>query len=519
MLGASTAAQERAAPPDWVILTLVCLGQFMVLLDVSVVNVALPSIRSNLGFSQTGLQWVVNAYTLTFAGFLLLGGRAADLYGRRRLFLIGLVLFTLASLAGGLAQNQAMLITARAAQGVGGAVLSPATLTILIATFSEGEARSRALGIWSAVAAAGGASGVLLGGVLTDLLSWRWILFINVPVGIVAFIAAWLVLPESRGQVQRRHLDVWGAATITGGLVALVYAVVNTDTGSWTNWQTLVGLPVAAVLLAAFLVIESRSEAPIMPLRLFRSRSLSGANLVMFFTAAAVFAMWFFLSLYLQNVLGYSPLQAGIAFVPQTLAIVIGAQISSRLATRIGARPLLIVGPLISAVGLAWLSRIDATTAYFPGIVVPGMIITLGLGLTFTPVTLAATTGVAREEAGLASGIVNTTRQIGASIGLALLATIASQHTRSVLAGTHPTAQQTAAALTAGFGRGYELAVVFAVAAAAAAVIVPPLVRPPAQAPLPERRPVAAASPQKVLAAEGVQAPIAVAVEPRKCCP
>ena len=310
--GASGPRSPGKHPPDWVILTLVCLGVFMVILDVSVVNVALPAIRASLGFSQTGLQWVVNAYTLTFAGFLLLGGRAADLYGRRRVFLIGLSIFTVASLVGGLAQNQAMLVTARAVQGFGGAILSPATLTILITTFTDPKARARALGIWSAVAAGGGAVGVLLGGVLTQLLSWRWILFINIPVGVALLVGAIMLLPETRGMMRSKELDLWGALTITGSLVSLVYAVVNTDGGSWTGWQTLVGLPLAAVLFVAFVVIEAHDSAPLVPLRLFRSRSLTGANLVMLLLSAALFAMWFFLSLYMQNVLGYSPLRAGV---------------------------------------------------------------------------------------------------------------------------------------------------------------------------------------------------------------
>jgi EmrB/QacA subfamily drug resistance transporter len=480
--GVSGARSLDKHPPEWLVLTLVCLGVFMVILDVSAVNVALPAIRSSLGFSQTGLQWVVNAYTLTFAGFLLLGGRAADLYGRRRVFLIGLCIFTGSSLVGGLAQNQAMLVTARAVQGFGGAILSPATLTILITTFTDPKARARALGIWSAVAAGGGAVGVVLGGILTDLLSWRWILFINIPVGVALLAAALLFLPETRGIVRSNALDAWGALTITGSLVSLVYAVVNTDGGSWTGWQTLVGLPLAAILLVAFIAIESRVSAPLVPLRLFRSRSVTGANVVMLLLSAALFAMWFFLSLYLQNVLGYSPLRAGFAFVPQTLTIMIGAQISTRLVQRLGARPLLIAGPLVSALGLIWLAQIGATTPYFPGIAIPSVLITLGLGLSFPPLTLAATAGVRREESGLASGLINTMRQMGGALGLAILATISTQRTRDLLVTVHPSAIQTARALTAGFTRGFALAAAFAVAAAITAFIVPPVQRAPAEA-------------------------------------
>jgi EmrB/QacA subfamily drug resistance transporter len=471
---AAPGAQHRRHVPDWVILVLACLGAFMVILDVSVVNVALPAIRASLGFTQTGLQWVVNAYTLTFAGFLLLGGRAADLYGRKRIFLIGLAIFTVASLAGGLAQNTTMLITARTIQGFGGAILSPATLTILITTFTDQKARARALGIWSAFAAGGGAVGVLLGGILTDLLSWRWILFINIPVGVALFITAVMVLPESRSAAHGNSLDIWGALTITGSLSSLVYAVVSTDNGSWTGWQTLVGLPLALLLFVAFIVIELRIEAPLVPLRLFRSRSVSGANLVMLLLSAALFAMWFFLSLYLQNVLGYSPLRAGFAFLPQSLAIIVGAQISTRAVHRFGVRPLLIAGPLCSAIGLLWIAQVNATSPYFPAVAFPSVLITLGLGLSFPPLTLAATAGVRPQESGLASGLINTMRQVGGAVGLAILATIATQHTHDVLSAARPSAHEVGIALTDGFTRGFTVAAVFAVAAAVAAALILP---------------------------------------------
>lgn len=331
-------------------------------------NVALPAIKHSLGFSQAELQWVLNAYTLTFAGFLLLGGRAADLFGRRRVFLLGLAVFTLSSLLGGFAQNQAMLIGARAAQGLGGAILSPATLTILTTTFREPGARARAMGIWSAVAGAGGAAGALLGGILTEELSWRWILFINIPIGIVAFIAARAFLQESRGQQERQPLDVLGALLVTGGLSGLVFGVVRTTSVGWGSWQTLLALLLAAGLIVWFVLHEGLvAKAPLMRLSMFKRRSIWTANLVMFLTSAALFAMWFFVSLYLQLVHGYSPLKTGFAFVPQTLAIIVGAQLSSRLVLRLGPRPLLVAGGVISAVGLFLFARLGVNTDYWTG--------------------------------------------------------------------------------------------------------------------------------------------------------
>ena len=370
-------------------LTLACVAQFMVLLDVSIVNVALPSIKHSLGFSQVELQWVLNAYTLTFAGFLLLGGRTADLFGRRRVFLLGLTVFTLASLLGGLAQDQAMLISARAVQGVGGAILSPATLTILTTTFREPRARARAMGMWSAVAGAGGATGALLGGILTEELSWRWILFINIPIGIVTFIVGRAFLQESRAEGERQTLDVLGAVLVTAGLTALVFGVVRTTSVGWGSWQTIVAFGAATALIAWFLVHEgSVAKFPLMRLTLFARRSIWTANLVMFLLSGALFAMWFFVSLYLQEVHGYSPLRTGFAFVPQTVAIMIGAQVSSRVVLRTGPRPLLVLGGLLSAVGLFLFSGLGVHTGYWSGFFLPSVLVTLGLGVSFTPVGL-----------------------------------------------------------------------------------------------------------------------------------
>jgi EmrB/QacA subfamily drug resistance transporter len=491
------AVAEGRVVPAWVVLLLVCLGQFMVILDISIVNVALPSIRADLGFTASGLQWVVNAYTLAFAGFLLLGGRAADLYGRRRMFLIGLGVFTLASLAGGLAQNQGMLIAARALQGLGGAILAPATLTILATSFPEGPARARAFGIWGAVAAGGGAAGVLLGGILTDLISWRWILFVNVPIGAAALVAARAVLGESRGVVQHRSLDVAGAVTVTGGLVALVYAIVRTETYGWASSQVLVPLIVAVVLLGAFLFIETRvARAPLMPLRIFRNRSIAGANLYMLLLGSAIFSVWYFLSLYFQNVLGYSPLKAGFAFLPQTIAIAVGAQISSRVVTRLGPRPLLMLGPTLTATGLLLLTGISSTSPYFPDLLGPTLLITLGLGLSFPASTLAATTGIRREEAGLASGLINTNRQIGGSIGLAALATLAANRTATLLAAAGSGAHAaTPGALTSGFARAFGFSGAICLAAALVALAIIPSVKRPSAGAAPGPEPAMVAGP------------------------
>ncbi len=412
---------------------------------------------------------MLNAYTLTFAGFLLLGGRTADLFGRRRIFLVGLTVFTLASLLGGLAQDQAMLIGARAVQGLGGAILSPATLTILTTTFREPKARARAMGTWSAVAGAGGAAGALLGGILTEELSWRWILFINIPIGIVTFIVGRAFLQESRAQGERQTLDVLGAVLVTAGLTALVFGVVRTASVGWGSWQTVVALGLAACLIAWFVIHEGLvAKSPLMRLALFERRSIWSANLVMFLLSAALFAMWFFVSLYLQEVHGYSPLRTGFAFVPQTVAIIAGAQLSSRLVLRTGPRPLLLVGGLLSAVGLLLFSGLGVATDYWSGFFLPSVLVTLGLGVSFTPLAYAATAGVQPHEAGLASGLVNTSRQIGGAVGLAVLATLATTRTADVAASVNRLV-----ALTDGYTLAFRIGSAIALAAGVAALAVP----------------------------------------------
>jgi EmrB/QacA subfamily drug resistance transporter len=465
---------EKHHPPDWLILSLVCLAQFMVVLDISIVNVALPSIQKSLGFSEVNLQWVVTAYSLTFGGLLLFGGRLADLFGRRRIFLLGLVLFTGASLLGGFSQNQQTLIIARALQGVGAAVLSPATLTILTVTFTEQRARAKALGVWTAVAAGGGAAGALFGGILTDLLSWRWILFVNVPIGIVAFLLARFYLKESRAEGERQRLDIAGSLTVTAGLIVLVYGIVSTDRHAWGSPETILTLAIAAVLLGTFVLIEARlATHPLMPLRLFKSRAVSGANIAIFLLGAAMFAMWFFLTLYLQQVLGYSPLVTGFTFVPQTAAIAVAATLAGRLTPKFGPRRLIVVGGLLSAGGLYWLSFISAGGTYWTSAFGGGVMCTFGMGLAFTPVAVAATGGVRREEAGLASGVMNTSRQIGASVGLALLSTVAAGRIASVERGHQASGVLAKTAMTAGYARGFQIAALMALAAVAFAFIIP----------------------------------------------
>ncbi len=417
------------------VLVLVCLAQFMVILDVSIVNVALPSIRSGLSFSTTGLQWVVNAYTITFGGFLMLGGRAADLLGRRRVFLAGTALFSVASLLCALASSRGLLLGARALQGFGGAVLSPASLSIITTSFAEGAQRNRALGVWGAMAGLGGASGVLLGGVLTQGLGWPAIFLINVPVGIAVILASRRVVPESRAEHANRHFDVSGAVLVTAGLVVAVYGIVRSESLGWGSTGVLGPLALAAALLAAFVLVEGRlASAPLMPLSILRMPRLRAANLVIALLYSAVFAMWFFLTLYLQQVLHYGALRAGLSFLPMTLSIVLTSSLAPRLVARLGVRPVLATGMLTAAVGLALLTAVRPGGSYFATVLPGGVLGAAGLGLSLVPATIAAVQGVSSAHSGLASGLLNTSRLAGGALGLAVLSTIADSHTRSQLA-------------------------------------------------------------------------------------
>jgi EmrB/QacA subfamily drug resistance transporter len=481
----TTVPRHQQHVSEGAILALVCIAQFMVVLDVSIVNVALPSISHDLHYSATGLQWVVNAYVLTFAGFLLLGGRTADLFGRRRVFIAGLTLFSVASLLGGLAQTSGELTAARAAQGLGGAVLSPATLTIIMTTFTEGEKRHRALGAWAAVAGLGGAAGVILGGVLTSYLSWRWVLFVNIPIGVAAGVAAIILLPESRRSDAERSLDVTGAILATGGLALLVYTIVGTDTHPWGSARTLVLLAVSIVLLAVFILTQTRVHAPLMPLSLFTSQSVSAANVVMLLLGVVFFSMWYFLSLYLQDVHGYHPLKTGLLFLPMSAAIIVGAQTSGRIIGKVGPQRLLVVGLGMSAIGFAWLTQLSATSGYVDGVLGGTLLISFGMGMSFTPLATAGTAGVHWSQAGIASGVLNTSRQVGGSIGLAALATVATTHTDHLLHSRGPVTQALLnspvgrSAVTSGYVHAFAAGAVISAIAAGSALAIPKLAHRP----------------------------------------
>jgi EmrB/QacA subfamily drug resistance transporter len=431
----------------WLALALLAAAQFVVVLDASIVNVALPSIGTDLGISQENLSWVVNAYVLVFGGFLLLGGRLADLLGRRRLFIVGLVVFGIASLLGGLSQNEEQLIAARALQGLGGALLSPAALSIVTQLFQDGAERNKALGVWGAVAGSGGAAGVLLGGVLTEYAGWEWVLFVNTPITIAVAAVASRLIPESR-QSGERHYDVAGAVSVTLGLTLLVYAMVEAPDAGWISAQTLGIGAVALGLLAAFVTIESRTRAPLVPFAIFSNRTRTGANVVALLLAMSLFAMFFFVSLYMQQVLGYDALKAGLAYLPLAFGIIVSAGIASQLVTRLGFKPVLVTGMVLVAAGIAGFAQVSPDGTYVGDILWPSLLSAVGLGFAFVPVTIAAVTEVEPEEAGLASGLVNTAQQIGGAVGLAILATIATSRTDAVLAGAPNDA---AVALTEGF--------------------------------------------------------------------
>ncbi|HEY5120219.1 MAG TPA: DHA2 family efflux MFS transporter permease subunit [Acidimicrobiales bacterium] len=465
-MSVETPALQRHAP-DWIILTIACLAQFMVVLDVSIVNVALPSMQRDLHFSLSNAQWVVNAYVLTFAGFLLLGGRAADIFGRRRVYLTGLFIFTLASVGAGFAATGSQIIAVRALQGLGGAILSPATLTIIVTTF-HGARLPKAIGAWSAVAGAGGAVGGLLGGILTGWVSWRWVFFINVPFGIAAAITAAMYLREMRNQEATVKLDIVGAVLVTGSLATLIYGVVNTTNKGWTSSTTLTWFVVGAIGMIAFIFWEAKiASHPLVPFRIFQSRSLSMANLMMLLVGGAFFAMWYFLTFYFQRILGYGAVKAGFAFLPMALAIIAGAQISSRILARVGARVLLLTGAALASVGFLFISRIQPHSSYFGAILLPAVLCAFAMGLLFTPLATTATADVDRADAGLASGVLNTSRQVGGSLSLAILGTVAADRTATFV---DPHSSE---ALVSGYQRAFQISAVITLLALCVAVTVP----------------------------------------------
>jgi EmrB/QacA subfamily drug resistance transporter len=469
----------------WLALAVLVAAQFMVVLDVAIVNVALPTIKTDLGFSQESLQWVITAYSILFGGVLLLGGRAADLLGRRRIFMTGLALFTLSSLLDGIAWSEGSLIAFRALQGLGAALLAPAALSILTTTFAEGRERNLALGIWGAASGSGGAAGVLLGGALTSALSWSWIFFINVPAGLLVLAAAPFLLRESRAGLRHRHFDTNGAFAITGGLMVLVYALTHASQHGWATGETIGLLAAAAVLVGSFLVIELRSPAPLLPLSIFRLRTLSASNLVALLTGAAMFSQFFLLTLYMQQVLHWSALRTGVAYVAFTVSIVAFSGVSQALVTRVGIRRVLPVGLTLAATSLLIDAQLPVHGQYFwnvfPAFVIGG----IGMSLTFVPMSVGALTGVRPGEAGIASGLLNTNQQIGGAIGVAVATTIATTYTARY-AGDHALGALAPSALVHGFGiTFYVLAGLALVAAAAAALLVE--TRPSVPEPVEER--------------------------------
>jgi EmrB/QacA subfamily drug resistance transporter len=416
----------------WWALGLLSVVQFMVVLDIAIVNVALPSIQVDLGFSEQNLQWVISAYALVFGGFLLLGGRAADLLGRRRIFLVGIVLFTLASLFAGLAWSEASLITARAVQGLGAAVITPAALSILSTTFTEGRERNVALGVWGAVGGFGAAAGVLLGGVLTSALSWSWIFFVNVPVGVIGFVLAPVLLKESR-DANVKSFDALGAVLVTSGLSSFVYAITRAGQDGWLAGSTVAFFAAALVLLVGFVVWELRHPEPLMRIGILRIKTVTGANVAGFILGTATFSLFLMLTLYMQQVLGYSPMKTGVAYLAVAGGAIFTSAIAAQLVTRIGVKPALVIGMTSLTAGLVYFTQVSVHGSYL-GDLLPGfLLIAVGLGFSFVPISIAALAGIQPAEAGLASGLINTSQQIGGALGIAALSTIATSRTSDAL--------------------------------------------------------------------------------------
>jgi len=469
----------------WSALALIVTAQFMVILDVAIVNVALPSIKTDLDFSQTNLQWVISAYAILFGGALLLGGRLADLLGRRRLFVAGLGLFAASSLLCGLAWSEGSLIGFRGLQGLGGALLAPAALSLLMTTFAEGRERNIALGIYGAASGSGAAAGVLLGGLLTSYLSWSWIFFINVPVGVAAIAFTPFLLKEGRADLPHRHFDFAGAASVTGGLMLLVYAMTRATSDGWGAGSTIALLAGALALIAAFIAIELRSPSPLLPLRIFRLRTLTGANVAMAIIGAVAFSLFFLLTLYLQDVLHYSAVQSGVAFVAFALTVVVISNVAQVIVRRVGVRPTLTAGLLLFAASVAWLTRLPVDGHYFVDLFPAFILGGAGMGLSFVPVTIASLTGVERSDAGVASGLINTSRQIGGAIGLAAASAVATTATNHYVS-AHGVAASSGPALDHGLQTGlYVLLGLLVVGVLAAVSLVRPAPAPRQVEPVP----------------------------------
>jgi EmrB/QacA subfamily drug resistance transporter len=448
----------------WLALGLLSVVQFMVVLDIAIVNVALPSIKVDLGFSQDNLQWVISAYALVFGGFLLLGGRAADLLGRRRIFLLGLAVFTVASLLAGLAWSEASLIGARLLQGLGAAIISPAALSILSVTFREGRERNLALGVWGAVGGFGAAAGVLLGGILTETLSWSWIFFVNVPVGAAAFAAAPFLLGESR-DARVSSFDLPGAVLVTGGLSSLVYAITRAGTDGWLATPTIAFFAASVLLLVGFVGWENRHPEPLMRMGIFRISTVTGANVAGLILGTALFAMFLMLTLYMQQVLGYSAMQSGVAYLAVAGTAIIWSAVAAQLVTRVGVKPVLVTGMTALTVGLVYFTQVSVGGSYL-GDLLPGfLVVGLGVGFSFVPISIAALAGVQPAEAGLASGLINTSQQIGGALGIAALSTIATSHTDDALASGTPLPNALVDGFTAAFVAGAIIAALGIVAA------------------------------------------------------
>jgi len=447
-------------------------AQFMVVLDATIVNVALPAIQHALEFTSTAqLQWIVTAYTLLFGGFLLLGGRLADLFGRRKVFLAGIVVFAVASLLAGLAQDPTQIIAFRGLQGLGGALLSPAALSLVLSIFKEGKERNRALGVWSGVAAGGGAVGMLLGGVLTEYVDWRWIFFINVPVAIVLSYLAFRYVPKSQLDDKRVKLDLPGAISVTAGLMVLVYGLVRAADNGWMSMETFGFLGVAAVLLVGFVINEMRVKQPLMPLRIFKNRNIAASNLMQLFVTAGMFGVFFYLSIYMQGILQYSPVTTGLLNIPFTIFIAITAALTSKNIARISPKVILVVAPLVTAAGLFYLSRVPVDGSYLTDLLPAIFLIGSGMGATFVALTLAATSGVAQKESGLVSGLLNTTQQIGGAIGLAVLTTISTSVTKDSIVAAHGSPAAIPAALVDGFHSAFVIAAFLSITASVIALV------------------------------------------------